>query len=82
MFPVRSVVELNSGEVGIVLTQSLVRRLKPRVMVVLDTKGNPMRPHKILDLEKDPKASANEIYRIKRTLEQSKVQVDPREMFL
>ena len=82
VFPVGSVVELNSGEVGIVLTQNLVRRLKPRVMVVLDTKGNPMRPHKILDLEKDPKASADEIYRIKRTLEQSKVQVDPREMFL
>jgi cyclic di-GMP phosphodiesterase len=82
VFPVGSVVELNSGEVGIVITQNLVRRLKPRVMIVLDSKGNPMRPHKILDLDKDPKASADEIYRIKRTMEQSKVQVDPREMFI
>ena len=82
VFPVGSVVELNSGEVGIVITQNLVRRLKPRVMVVLDGKGNPMRPHKILDLDKDPKASADEIYRIKRTMEQSKVNIDPREMFI
>jgi HD-GYP domain-containing protein (c-di-GMP phosphodiesterase class II) len=82
VFPVGSVVELNSGEIGIVITQNLVRRLKPRVMVVLDAKGNPMRPHRILDLDKDPKATPDEIYRIRRTMEQSKVTIDPREMFL
>jgi HD-GYP domain-containing protein (c-di-GMP phosphodiesterase class II) len=82
VFPVGSVVELNSGEIGIVITQNLVRRLKPRVMVVLDPQGNPMRPHKILDLDRDPKATPDEPYRIKRTMEQSRVQVDPREMFL
>src|SRR6185295_6136005 len=54
-FPVGSVVELNSGETGIVITQNLVRRLKPRVMVVLDAEGRALRPQKILDLEKDPK---------------------------
>jgi cyclic di-GMP phosphodiesterase len=81
-FPVGSVVELNSGEVGIVITQNLVRRLKPRVMVVLDAKGNPMHPHKILDLDKDPKAFPDEVYRIKRTMEQSKLTIDPREMFI
>jgi HD-GYP domain-containing protein (c-di-GMP phosphodiesterase class II) len=81
VFPVGSVVELNSGEVGIVITQNLVRRLKPRVMVVLDTKGQPMRPHKILDLDKDPKVRPDEPYRIKRTMEQTKLQVDPRELF-
>jgi HD-GYP domain-containing protein (c-di-GMP phosphodiesterase class II) len=82
VFPVGSVVELNSGEVGLVITQNLVRRLKPRVMVVLDTKGNPMRPHKILDLDRDPKMSPDEPYRIKRTLEQNKLQVNPKELFI
>lgn len=81
-FPVGTVVELNSGEVGIVIAQNLVRRLKPRVMVVLDSQGNPMRPHKILDLDKDPKATPEEPYRIRRSLEQSRLQVDPRELFL
>ena len=80
-FPVGSAVELNSGEVGIVITQNLVRRLKPRVMVVLDAAGNPMKPHKILDLDKDPKVG-DEVYKIRRTLEQSKVSLDPRELFI
>lgn len=82
VFPVGSVVELNTGEIGLVITQNLLRRLKPRVMVVLDARGEPVRPYKVLDLDKDPKATPEEPYRIKRTLEQSRVQVDPREMFL
>lgn len=81
VFPVGSVVELNSGEVGIVITQNLVRRLKPRVMVVLDAQGHPIRPHKILDLDKDPKMRPDEPYRIRRTMEQTKLQIDPRELF-
>lgn len=82
VFPVGSVVELNSGEVGIVITQNLVRRLKPRVMIVLDATGNPLRPHKILDLDKNPKVGPEEPYRIRRTLEQTKVQIDPRDLFI
>ncbi len=81
VFPVGSVVELNSGELGIVLTQNLVRRLKPRVMVVLDPQGHTVRPHKILDLDRDPKARPDEPYRIRRTMEQTKLHVDPREFF-
>jgi HD-GYP domain-containing protein (c-di-GMP phosphodiesterase class II) len=82
VFPVGSVVELNSGETGLVITQNLVRRLKPRVMIVLDAKGAPMRPHKILDLDRDPKWTPEEPYRIKRTLEQTRLQVDPKELFI
>jgi HD-GYP domain-containing protein (c-di-GMP phosphodiesterase class II) len=82
VFPVGSVVELNSGEVGLVITQNLVRRLKPRVMIVLDAKGAPMRPHKILDLDRDPKYTPEDPYRIKRTIEQTKLQVDPKELFI
>ena len=82
VFPVGSVVELNSAEVGIVITQNLVRRLKPRMMVVLDAQGNPMRPQRILDLDKDPKVRPDEPYRIRRTLEQTRLQVDPREFFM
>jgi len=82
IFPVGSVVELNTGEIGIVIAQNLVRRLKPRVMVVLDAQGLPMRPQKILDLVKEPMATADEPYRIRRTLEHSKISLDPAEFFL
>lgn len=82
VFPVGAVVELNTGEVGVVIAQNLVRRLQPRVMVIMDAEGRPLRPHKILDLVKEPKANAEEPYRIRRTLEHGKVDIDPREFFL
>jgi HD-GYP domain-containing protein (c-di-GMP phosphodiesterase class II) len=82
IFPVGALVELNSGEVGIVIAQNMVRRLLPRVMVVLDAKGNPLHPQMILDLAQEPKASPGVPYRIKRTLEQGSVNIDPSEFFL
>jgi len=81
-FPVGSLVELNTGEVGIVIAQNLVRRLTPRVMVVLDGDGKPKHPHLILDLSREPKTVMGETYRIRRTLEHGKVRIDPREFFL
>ncbi|HEY4637060.1 MAG TPA: HD domain-containing phosphohydrolase [Burkholderiales bacterium] len=81
-FPVGSVVELNSGEVGVVITQNLVKRLQPRVMVVQDAVGNPIHPHKILDLVNEPMATKDEPYRIRRTLDQTTVKIDSRELFL
>ena len=82
IFPVGALVELNSGEVGIVIAQNLVRRLLPKVMVVLDAKGVPKRPQLILDLAQEPKAAPGVPYRIKRTLEQGSVPIDPSEFFL
>jgi hypothetical protein len=82
IFPVGALVELNSGEVGIVIAQNMVRRLMPRVMVVLDAKGAVLRPQVILDLANEPKASPGVPYRIKRTLEQGSVPIDPAEFFL
>lgn len=82
IFPVGALVELNSGEVGIVIAQNMVRRLLPRVMVVMDAKGNVLRPQVILDLAQEPKAAPGVPYRIKRTLEQGSVPIDPAEFFL
>ncbi len=82
VFPVGSVVELNSGEVAIVIAQNMVRRMQPRIMVVKDMNGNPIRPYKMLDLMKEPKVRPDETYRIQRSLEYGSVEIDPRELFL
>ena len=82
VYPVGSAVELNTGEVGIVIAQNPLRRLQPRVMVVKDAKGYENRPYKMLDLSKEPKATRDELYRIRRTLEYDAIKVDPRELFL
>ncbi len=82
IFPVGAIVELNSGEMGIVIAQNLARRLQPRVMVVLDAKGNRKTQQVILDLAKDPKVNPDTPYRIKRTLEKGSVSIDASEFFL
>jgi len=82
IYPVGALVEMNSGEIGIVIAQNLVRRLQPRVMLVLDAKGNPNKPPLILDLAREPKMSVDTPYRIKRTLEKGSVAIDPSEFFL
>jgi len=41
----------------------------PRVMVVKNDKGERLHPHKLLDLSRLPKATNDEPYRIRRTLE-------------
>lgn len=82
IFPVGSLVELNSGEIGIVISQHPQQRLKPRVMVFRDIKGNELRPQKLLDLSRSPKATPEEPYRIQRTLEQGYVPMSSEQLFM
>jgi HD-GYP domain-containing protein (c-di-GMP phosphodiesterase class II) len=82
IFPLGSVVELNSGEVGIVIAQNIEKRLQPRIMVIRDARGNALKPQKLLDLAREPKVSADEVYRIKRTLEYGKAGVSAESLFM
>lgn len=82
VFPLGSIVELSGGEVGIVITQNLAKRLQPRVMVIQDPAGNPLQPQKLIDLSRGSAAPDGEPYRIKRTLEQSKVRISATDLFL
>ena len=50
MFPAGSIVELNSGEIGIVIEQNRVRRLRPKIMVILDANREPVKKHRTMDL--------------------------------
>ena len=50
IFPTASLVELNTGEVGIVVEQNALRRLRPKVMLILDGKKQLRRDFPIMDL--------------------------------
>jgi hypothetical protein len=82
IFPLGSVVEFNSGETGIVIAQNMQKRLQPRVMVIRDASGAPLRPQKLLDLSREPKTAGGEPYRIKRTLEYGKAGINTDTLFL
>jgi len=81
IFPLGCVVELNSGELGIVIGQHSERRLQPRVMIVRDAAGNPLKPQKLLDLSRGHKLATGEVYRIKRTLEYGKAGISAEALF-
>jgi HD-GYP domain-containing protein (c-di-GMP phosphodiesterase class II) len=81
IFPIGSVVELNSGESGIVIAQNLEKRLQPRVMIVRDAAGNPLKPQKLVDLSRGLKTASGEPYRIKRTLEYGRIPVTAEGLF-
>ena len=82
IYPVGGAVELNTGEVALVIAQNLVRRLQPRVMLVLDRGGALITPHRIIDLIREPQNAAGDIYRIRRTLPKEALPIDVKEFFI
>lgn len=78
VFPVGSLVELNSGEVAVVVSQNRARRLKPRVMLVLDINRQSFAKPVMLDLIYDPTLPGkDEPYRIVRGLQAGMYDHDP-----
>ena len=55
LYPTGTLVELSTGEVAVVVEQNFERRLKPRVIVVLDTYKQPLDEYLLLDLSEDDK---------------------------
>ena len=54
MFPTGTIVKLNTGEVGIVVQQNPVRRLRPKVMLILDENKKMREEFPIIDLRELP----------------------------
>lgn len=54
MFPTGSLVELNTGEVAIVIEQHPIHRLRPNLLIVLDKNKQPMKESKRLALARLP----------------------------
>jgi HD-GYP domain-containing protein (c-di-GMP phosphodiesterase class II) len=83
MFPTGSLVELNSGEVGIVIEQNRVRRLRPKVMILLDSKKEPLKKPKTVDLCKLPSDAGNAKSRwIGQGHEGGAFGIDPKDYFM
>ncbi|MBL0037999.1 MAG: hypothetical protein IPP36_04430 [Nitrosomonadales bacterium] len=58
IFPVGSLVELSSGEIAVVISQSKVRRLKPRVLIISSPDKSPAPHPTTLDLLCQPEITA------------------------
>jgi hypothetical protein len=83
MFPTGSLVELSTGEVGVVISQNKLRRLRPVVMVILDAKKKPLEKFKQVDLRKENEEDDNKVSLwIRWGLEPGAYGVDPADYYL
>ena len=82
VFPTGSLVELNSGAVAIVIAQNDSRRLKPRVMLILDENKKRLPQFNTVDLLFDTHLKGAEDLWIVRCLEPGAYGIDPQELYI
>ena len=82
MFPAATLVELSNGRVGVVVEQNRVRRLRPKIMILLDAEKQPIQGEQVVDLGALPsdEREAGAIW-ITRGLEIGAYGLDPRDYF-
>jgi len=69
IYPIGSMVELNSGEVGVIISVNRDRRLKPKVLLILDGKKHVYNMPKILDLSMFDSEKSDHIVEVRRILD-------------
>ena len=82
IYPVSSLVELNTGEVGVVIQQNQVRRLLPRVMLLLDTDKVRYKAPVVLDLINKPEAPNGELYAIIKGVPADSYGLNPSDFYI
>ncbi len=81
-YPTGSMVELSSGQVGIVMSQNRVRRLYPKVLVILNAdKVRYEEPH-IVDLWEYAQQSRGEILAIRTVLDTDDLDIDVSDYYI
>lgn len=81
-YPTGSIVELNTGRVAIVISQNRVRRLRPKVMVILDKDKNHCEVSPILDMIKETEDKDGNPIEILKVLEPGAYGIDPAQFYL
>ncbi|MEM9532319.1 MAG: HD-GYP domain-containing protein [Pseudomonadota bacterium] len=81
IFPTGTLVELNTGQVGVVISLNGIRRLQPKLMLLLDEDKNPLPEFIELDLLERAQAG-DESITIKRGLPPSAYGIDTEDLFL
>ncbi len=81
-YPTGSIVELNTGQVGIVVSQNRLRRLRPKIMLILDAHKNKYNFAPMLDLLNETHDSNGNPLEIVKVLEPGSFGIEPRDFYL
>ncbi len=82
IYPTGTLVELSSGEIGVVIAVHSLKRLRPSVMVVLDRDKKPLRTFRNLDLSLVENDDDGNPLSVKGGLAAGAYNIDPKELFL
>lgn len=77
LYPTGSLVELSTGEVGAVISVNGLRRLRPSVMLLLDSNKEPLEQFRLVDL-----SQLDESISVARGLQRGAYGIDMKEVFL
>ncbi len=81
-YPVGTLVELSNGEVGIVIGQNRLRRLRPKVMLVLDSEKKPLHVNLVRDLLSETTCADGSELAVVTTLSPGAYGISPQDYFL
>jgi len=76
IYPAGTIVELTSGEVGVVVSEYRTRRLKPKVLMLLDQRKYRLREPKLVDLNEEPAHTEASPRAIAKALEPGAYEID------
>ena len=82
IYPSGSIVELSTGEVGIVLQQNRIRRLRPRVMIILNRNKESNNYYPVVDLMTETVSKSGKPLSINRTLDPGSYGITPEKFYL
>ncbi len=79
IYPIGSLVEMNTGAIGVVVTINRARRLRPKVVMVLTPEKKPYAPTKTIDLMNQPLEFDKSSLSIKQVLPSGTFKINPTE---
>ena len=82
IYPIGTLVELTSGEVGVITAVHSLKRLRPSVMVLLDHDKMPLSKFRTLDLSLDEFDGEGQLVSVMGGLPAGAYNIDPQELFL
>jgi HD-GYP domain-containing protein (c-di-GMP phosphodiesterase class II) len=81
-YPTGSLVRLNSGQTGIVMSQNRTRRLYPKVLLILNADGVQYQTPSMLDLWEYAQKTRGTCLEINRVMDIGELGIDPSEYYL
>jgi HD-GYP domain-containing protein (c-di-GMP phosphodiesterase class II) len=76
LYPAGTLVELTSGEVGVVVAEYRSRRLRPKIMLLLDARKRRLKHTRVIDLQEIEASGSPEAVGLRRSLEPESFDID------